>query len=63
MKKWPPKQCEKLSESYKDCFGKIKWTWAKRGREAVKERERCEEIFEELQECIQDAIKEKKNST
>jgi hypothetical protein len=60
MKKWPPKECEKLSESYKNCFGKIQWTWAKRGREFEKERERCEDIFEELQECIQDALEKAK---
>lgn len=48
---WPPAECRDLSESYKRCFMKLSWSWT----DDSEEREKCDDIFEELQTCLKKA--------
>ena len=53
---WPPKKCKDLNDAYVSCFKKLSWSWT----DDSEERERCDETFELLQECIAEAMRKRK---
>ena len=54
---WPPPECKALQKDYSECFSKMAFTWGD-----TPEKERYNEIFENLQECITAAVEKRQQA-